>query len=302
MKVLITGASGLLGSALRPLLASEGRQVIRMGREASQLPDVITWNPARREIDRSKFEGFAAVVHLAGENIAGSRWSDEAKSRIRNSRIEGTRFLSEELAKLKNKPEVLVCASAVGFYGDRGDEPLTEESPPGIGFLAEVCQEWEAAAQPARDAGIRVVHFRFGMILSRKEGALAKMLTPFKLGVGGIIGNGRQYWSWISVDDAAQLCRFAIETKTLSGPVNAVAPEATTNAEFTKTLGRVLGRPTIFPVPAFAARLAFGEMADALLLASARVLPKVLESAQFPYRHRTLEGAFRALLGKEQAA
>jgi uncharacterized protein (TIGR01777 family) len=302
MRVLVTGASGLLGSTLKPLLTTGGHDVIRMGREKSNLPDVITWNPAKDQLDKTKFENFDAVVHLAGENIAGARWNPEVKSRIRDSRVKGTRFLCEELAKLKKKPEVLVCASAIGFYGNRGDEQLTEQSPAGTGFLADVCKEWEAAAQPARDAGIRVVHLRFGMILSPKEGALAKMLLPFKMGAGGVVGSGKQYWSWVSVDDAASMCLFAISKPELNGPVNAVAPQTVTNAEFTKVLGRVLSRPTIVPMPAFGAKMALGEMAEALILSSARVVPAVLEQSQFPFRHPTLEVALRALLGKVKIA
>lgn len=302
MRILVTGASGLLGSTLSPLLTTGGHEVIRMGREKSNLPDVITWNPAKDQLDKAKFENFDAVVHLAGENIAGARWNPEVKSRIRDSRVKGTRFICEELAKLKKKPEVLVCASAIGYYGDRGDEVLTEASSAGTGFLADVCKEWEAAAQPARDAGIRVVHLRFGMILSPKEGALAKMLLPFKMGAGGVVGSGKQYWSWVSVDDAASMCLFAISKPELNGPVNAVAPQAVTNAEFTKVLGKVLSRPTILPMPAFGAKLALGEMAEALILSSARVAPAVLEKAEFPFRHPTLEVALRALLGKVKTA
>lgn len=302
MRILITGASGLLGSTLQPLFKSGGHEVVRMGREKTHLPDVITWNPAKEELDRTKFDNFDAVVHLAGESIAGARWNEDVKERIRSSRVRGTRFLCEELCKLKKKPEVLICASAIGYYGSRGNEELTEQSAAGTSFLAEVCKEWEAAAQSARDAGIRVVNLRFGMILSAKEGALAKMLLPFKLGAGGMVGDGKQYWSWVSVDDAANICFFAINTKELSGPVNTVAPHSVTNLEFTKTLGRVLSRPTIVPMPAFAAKLALGEMADELLLASARVVPRALEQAKYAFQHPTLETALRALLGKARTA
>ncbi len=302
MRILVTGASGLLGSTLKPLLTTGGHEVIRMGREKSNLKDVVTWHPAKGELDKAKFENFDAVVHLAGENIAGARWNDDVKARIRDSRVKGTRFLCEELAKLKKKPEVLVCASAIGYYGNRGDEELTESSASGTGFLADVCKEWEAAAQPAQDAGIRVVHLRFAMILSPKEGALAKMLLPFKMGVGGVVGSGKQYWSWVSVDDAASMCLFAISKPDLSGPVNAVGSQTVTNLEFTKILGKVLGRPTIFPMPAIGAKIALGEMAEALLLSSSRVIPQVLKDANYPFRHPTLESALRALLGKVKVA
>ncbi len=224
-------------------------------------------------------------------------WTPAVKARIRDSRVNGTRLLCEALARLSNPPRVLVCASAIGYYGDRGDEVLDEASSPGSGFLPEVCQEWEAATEPARAAGIRVVNLRFGVILSPSGGALAKMLTPFKLGAGGRIGDGRQWMSWIALDDVIDAIAYALNTESLAGPANCVAPQPVTNLEFTKTLGRVLHRPTIFPMPAVAARIAFGEMADALLLASARVLPKELSAAGYPFRYPQLEGALRHMLG-----
>jgi uncharacterized protein (TIGR01777 family) len=239
-----------------------------------------------------------AVVHLAGENIASGRWTAARKARIRSSRVMGTRTLCETLARLSQPPKVLVSASAIGYYGDRGAEPLWENSAFGTGFLAEVCRAWEEATQPAVQKGIRVVLLRIGIVLSPAGGALAKMLIPFQLGLGGVIGSGNQYMSWIALDDVAGVIAHALVTDTLQGPVNAVAPYPVTNREFTKTLGRVLRRPTVFPLPGFAARLAFGEMADALLLASTRVEPKRLLATQYVFRYPELEDALRHLLGK----
>jgi uncharacterized protein (TIGR01777 family) len=244
-------------------------------------------------------EGFDAVVHLAGESIAASRWTDAQKTKIRDSRVQGTTLLSETIAKLATPPKVLVCASAIGYYGNRGDTILREDSTIGAGFLAAVCQEWESAAEPAKKKGVRVVHVRTGIVLSPRGGALAKMLLPFKLGVGGIMGNGRQYWSWIALDDVIGAFHHALKTESLYGAVNAVAPAAVTNQEFTKTLGKVLSRPTIFPLPAFAARLALGEMADDLLLSSARLEPARLLATGYKFHHPELEGALRDLLGKK---
>lgn len=298
MKVLVSGSTGLVGSALVPFLVSGGHEVVRLvrGRPA---PGVVAvpWDPQAGTIAAAQLEGFDAVVHLAGENIAG-RWTTAKKARIRSSRVEGTRLLADALAGLKRPSRTLICASAIGYYGNRGDELLREDSPPGAGFLAEVCREWEGAARPAAEKGIRVVHLRIGVVLSPAGGALAQMLTPFKLGLGGRIGSGNQYMSWIAIDDLIGAFHHALITESLRGPVNAVAPRPMTNLEFTKTLGRVLGRPTLFPMPAFAARLAFGEMADELLLASARVEPTKLASSGYRFRAPELEGALRHLLGK----
>jgi uncharacterized protein (TIGR01777 family) len=258
----------------------------------------IRWNPAAGEIDAAELEGIDAVVHLAGENLAARRWNAEVKREIRDSRVRGTRLLAETLAGLSSKPDTMISASAVGFYGDRGEATVDESSERGAGFLADVCSEWEAATAPAREAGIRVVNLRIGVVISGDGGALAKMLLPFKLGVGGVIGSGRQVWSWIALDDLVRAILFLLEQKTLSGPVNAVAPEAVTNREFTTTLGRVLRRPTIFPMPAFAARLALGEMADEMLLSGARVEPRALDSAGFVFAYPQLEPALRASLRK----
>lgn len=297
MKILISGSGGLVGSALVPALRSSGHEAIRLVRSTSsgtQSPmDSVTWDPLSGQLDPSRLEGLDAVVHLAGESIAARRWTPAQKTRIVESRVKGTRLLAETLAKLTPPPRELICASAIGFYGDRADQRLNEDSPPGTGFLANTCREWEAAAKPAVDRGIRVVHLRTGLVLASQGGALAKMLTPFRLGIAGIIGSGQQYMSWISLDDLVAIIAYALSTETLRGPVNAVAPKPVTNYEFTKTLGRVLGRPTLFPIPAFAARLAFGEMADGLLLASARVEPKRLLESGFGFRFPELEAAIR---------
>ena len=296
MKILVTGATGLVGSALIPLLAGGGHEVARLGRSAPGAGD-IRWDPDAGALEASALEGFDGVVHLAGENIASGRWNAARKRRIKESRVRGTLLLAETLAGLERPPRVLVSASAVGFYGDRGDEDLTEESPAGSGFLSEVCREWEAATEAAAGKGIRVVHARLGVVLSKGGGALAKMLTPFKLGAGGIVGNGRQYVSWITLDDTAAALAHLLATETVSGPVNLVAPAPVTNREFTKTLGRVLRRPTLFPLPGFVARVVFGEMADALLLASTRVKPVNLLGSGYVFRHGSLEEGLRAVLG-----
>jgi len=299
MIIAVTGSTGLVGSALVARLEGRGHLVRRLVRhEVKDAEREICWNPDTGEIDAAELNGVDAVVHLAGENIAGRRWSEDFKRRILKSRTTGTRLLAETLAQLEMKPSVLVSASATGFYGNRGDEAVDELSPSGNGFLAEVCREWEAAAEPAHDAGIRLVKLRIGPVLSPKGGALAKMLPPFKMGLGGVIGSGRQYFSWIALDDLLNAIVFALETESLVGPVNAVAPGAVTNREFTKTLGRVLGRPTIFPMPAFAARLAFGEMADEMLLGGVRVAPHELTAANFNFAYPELEPALRHLLDK----
>jgi uncharacterized protein (TIGR01777 family) len=273
MKIGVTGSRGLIGSELVRALTKDGHEVIRYNR--AQPPSL---------------DGFDVVVHLAGENIAG-RWTAKKKERIRESRVNGTRALCEVLTRLARRPKVLVCASATGYYGDRRSELLTEDSAPGTGFLAEVCRAWEAATEPAARAGIRVVNLRFGAVLSAQGGALAKMLPPFRLGLGGVIGNGRQFWSWVALDDAVGAIQHVIRRESLTGPVNVVSPRPVTNREFTKTLGRVLRRPTIFPLPAFAARLVFGEMADAALLASVRVEPARLMATNYRFRFPELAPA-----------
>ncbi|HKV37768.1 MAG TPA: TIGR01777 family oxidoreductase [Blastocatellia bacterium] len=298
MKLLITGSSGLIGSTLISRHSARDDEIIRLVRSPGRLPKgAALWDPEAGTIDSSAIDGVEAVVHLAGESVAGGRWTPERKARIRNSRVKGTSLLCETLAKLETRPRVLVAASANGYYGDRGDEILTEDSPCGAGFLAGLCKEWEAATQSAESAGIRVVNLRIGVVLSQHGGALRKMLTPFKMGAGGKVGSGSQYMSWIELTDLVDIIDFAIEQESMAGPVNAVSPNPVTNAEFTKALGRVIGRPTLFAMPAFAARLAFGEMADALLMASLRVHPKNLLDLGYSFKHPELESALRYLLG-----
>ncbi len=297
MRILVTGSSGLIGSSLVPFLTTGGHGVTRLVRSQKSGDEPVLWDPEAGTLDVARLEGLDAVVHLAGENIA-ERWTAEKKSKIRDSRVNGTRLLAESLARLGEPPKVFVCASAIGYYGDRGDEILREESPSGSGFLAEVCRQWEAAAQPAAEKGIRVANLRIGVVLSLAGGALAKMLPPFRMGAGGTIGSGRQYMSWIALDDVIGAIYHALTHETLRGSVNAVAPNPVTNREFTQTLGRVLSRPTLLPMPAFAARLAFGEMADELLLASTRVEPARLLATGFVFGYPELEGALRHVLGR----
>lgn len=301
MRVIVTGASGLVGRALVASLVADGHTVTRLVRGGGSAPGQgvtdASWDPSAGKVDAAALEGHDAAVHLAGESIAEGRWTDEKKRRIRESRVKGTRLLAETVAGLERRPEVLASASAVGFYGDRGGEVMTEESASGDDFLSEVCREWEKATLEASRAGVRVVHLRFGVILSAEGGALAKMLTPFKLGLGGRVGDGRQYMSWVDLADAVGAVRYAIDDKSLRGPVNVVAPRPATNEEFTRALGRALGRPTILPVPAFAARLAFGEVADALLLAGQRVEPARLTQSGYQFKYPDLDASLRHALG-----
>jgi uncharacterized protein (TIGR01777 family) len=297
MKMLVSGSHGLVGRALVRALIDDGHEVVRLVRHDRTLGTFeIEWHPNQGRVDAQQLEGFDAVVHLAGESIASGRWSDEKKRAIRDSRVKGTALLSETFAQLSQPPSVFVCASAIGYYGNRGDELLTETSGPGNDFLASVCVEWEAATRPAVEKGIRTVKTRFGIILDGNGGALAKMLTPFRMGIGGRVGDGKQWMSWITLEDVVAGLKFMLLDPAARGPVNFVAPKPVTNAEFTRTLGRVLARPTFFPVPAFGVRLAFGEMADALLLSSQRVEPVVLEEKGFPFYWPTLEPALWNLL------
>lgn len=290
MRVLISGSSGLVGTALCEHLTSLGHTAVPLVRGLGG------WNPALGELDTHRVKGFDAVVHLGGAGIADKRWSDDYKQTIANSRINSTKLLAARMSETRDKPKVFVVASAVGIYGSRGSRLLTESDEPGSGFLADVATQWEAAADEARDAGIRVVHARLGMVLDRHGGALAKMMLPFKLGLGGVIGNGEQYWSWIAANDVVRAITHVIDSPKMVGPVNMVAPHAVTCYEFVKTLGRVLKRPTIMPTPAFAVRLAMGQMADELLLASTRVDPKALRNAGFTFETPQLEDALRATL------
>ncbi len=297
MRIFITGSSGLVGSALIPFLTAAGHQPRSIVRKKTR-PTDVQWDPESGVLDHYALEGADAVVHLAGENIAARRWSAAQKSRIRDSRVRGTRLISEALTRLSTPPSVLVSASAVGFYGNRGTELLREEANSGQGFLADVCRQWEGATDSATRKGIRVVHLRTGLVLSAKGGALAKMITPFKFGVGGRVGSGQQYWSWITLDDLCGAILHSIQASTLHGAVNAVSPRPVTNIEFTQTLGRVLSRPTIFPLPSFVARLVLGEMADELLLSSARVEPAKLVATRYSFRQKELEPALRQLVGQ----
>jgi len=296
MRILLTGSSGMIGSALLTLLAADGHKVVRLTRGPATGRHIL-WNPEAGTIEPEDLEDFDAVVHLAGEPIVG-RWTAEKKAHILNSRVKGTRLLCESLAHLRNRPIVLVAASAVGYYGSRGDQVLTEESSAGSLFVSEVAKAWEAATEPASRNHIRVVNLRIAFVLSKEGGGLAKMLLPFKLGVGGRLGSGRQYLSWIALDDVVRVISHAILSDSLHGPVNTVAPQPVTNREFTKSLGSVLGRPTIFPMPAFAARMVFGEMADNLLLASSRVQPARLRASGYEFLFPEVKGALRHALGK----
>jgi uncharacterized protein len=296
MRILVSGSHGLVGKALIRSLTPDGHEIVRLVRGKPSGATEIEWHPNEGRLDAAALEGLDAVIHLAGESIASGRWTDEKKRAIRDSRVKGTTLLSEALARLTRPPSVFVSASAIGYYGNRGDELLTEKSAPGDDFLANVCVDWENATIPTIEKGIRTVHARFGIILDPNEGALGKMLTPFRMGIGGRVGDGKQWMSWIDIEDVVNGLKSLIENSDVNGPVNFVAPNPVTNAEFTKTLGHVLSKPTLFPVPAFAARLAFGEMGDALLLSGQRVRPVILEENGFVFRWPLLEDALRHLL------
>jgi uncharacterized protein (TIGR01777 family) len=293
-RILVSGASGPIGAALLPALKATGAKIVRLTRPGARLSaatgeERIPWDPAQ-PISPEAVSGFDAVIHLAGESIIG-RWTAAKKQKIRESRVAGTRNLAQALANAKVKPQVFISSSAIGYYGDRGDEILKEENSAGIGFLPDVCREWEAASEAATKAGIRTVQVRTGIVLSTTGGALAKMLTPFKLGVGGILGNGRQWMSWIDIQDMVGGIQHILKTDKMRGPVNMVAPAPVTNVEFTKTLAGALSRPAIFPVPGFVVKLAFGEMGETVLLGSQRVEPGRLSSSGYPFRFRELRAS-----------
>ena len=300
MRVLVSGASGLIGSALSAFLSTGGHTVVRLVRGPAEAthPDTVYYDPKAGTIDRASLEGVDAIVHLAGESIASGRWTARRRREIRASRVDGTRLLADAIAKMTRRPRAFVGASAIGFYGDRGDETVDESSPAGDGFLSEVCQAWESAAEPAAAAGIRVAHVRTGVVLDPRGGALATMLPAFRLGVAGRLGSGRQWISWVALDDVIGAIHHLLIRDDLSGPFCAVGPEPVTNAVFTKCLGRVLRRPTILAVPAFALRGVLGAMADDLLLASTRVVPTRLSASGYQHRHVRLEDCLRAVLGR----
>jgi uncharacterized protein (TIGR01777 family) len=298
MRIAITGASGLVGTALVPFLHDAGHEVVRLVRGTPRTPGEHRWSPDSGIVDADTLGPLDGVIHLAGENIAGGRWTAARKARIRDSRVGPTEALARSLATAPVKPAVLVSTSAIGIYGDRGHEVLTEQSASGQGFLPEVCQAWEAAADPARAAGIRVVHPRFGIILDSHGGALGKMKLPFRLGIGGRLGRGTQYYSWVGMEDVLGSLLFALTHTEVHGAVNVTSPNPVTNAEFTRTLARVLRRPALIPVPAIALKALFGELAEAELLSSKRVLPAALERAGFTFLQPRLEDALRFTLNR----
>lgn len=297
MKIAVTGASGLIGSALVPHLRAAGHDVMRLVRRPATAPDEISWDPTAGTVDLDRLAGTEGVVHLAGAGVGDHRWTDAYKQEILDSRVNGTTTIVRAITALDPKPRVLVSASAIGWYGDTGDRKVDETAPAGTGFLADVVRAWEAAAAPAASAGIRVVHPRTGLVVSGKGGAWARMFPLFKAGLGGKLGNGRQYWSWISLRDEVTALQALVEDDSYVGPVNLTGPDPVTNAEVTATMGRVLGRPTILPAPAFALKAVLGEFSTEVL-GSSRVMPEVLESRGFPFADRTIESAIRAALAE----
>jgi uncharacterized protein len=293
-RILVSGSSGPIGSALLPSLRAQGFGVTRLLRQSVSGSDQIVWDPSR-PLSPDLVSGFDAVIHLAGESIVG-RWTEAKKRRILESRAQGTGHLAEAVAKASQPPRVFISASAIGFYGNRGDEILREDSSSGEGFAAEICRQWEGATQPAAKVGIRTAQMRIGVVMSADGGALPAMLTPFRLGLGGRLGNGRQWWTWVSVRDVVGAIQHVLNHETISGPVNTVAPNPVTNAEFTRILASVLHRPAIFPMPAFAVRLIFGEMGEELFLGSQRAEPAKLVSAGYQFRHPDLRNALKEIL------
>ena len=301
MKVAITGSSGLLGSALVGALRGAGHTPVRLVRHDHPGPDEVAWDPAAGRLDAGALEGVDAVVNLAGAGIGDERWTDERKRLILDSRVQGTTLVSEAIAGLDRPPRVLLSASGIDYYGDTGDTVITEDAPAGHGFLSDVCVQWEGATAPAREAGIRTVLLRTGVVQSADGGALKRSLTPFKLGVGGRFGSGEQWWSWISIDDHVRAMLHLLEAD-VHGPANLTAPNPVTNQQYTKALGRELGRPTLLPIPMTGPRLLLGrELADTLLLASHRIVPAALEASGFEFRHPTIEACLAAVLSDEAA-
>lgn len=298
MKIVISGGTGLVGKEITSLLQQQGHEIWALSRQKTDIEKkIFHWDPLKKEIDPQALKDCDAVIHLAGENIGSSlRWTEEKKEKIRNSRVEGTRFLVEEILKSESPLKTFISASAIGYYGDTGDRPVDEKGASADDFLGKVCKEWEKAAEPLLEKGIRVVQARFGVVLSPNGGALQKMLTPFKLCLGGVLGSGKQFMSWIALDDLARALYFCLTENEISGPVNCVSPNPVTNQEFTKTLGKVLRRPTIFWIPEFKVKLLFGEMGKALFLQSSYVLPNVLEKKGFEFFHPHLEEALDSLL------
>lgn len=299
MKVAVTGSTGLIGSALAQEIIRTGHEVVRLVRKQGALAQgEVAWNPHTGRIDLRALQGVDMVVHLAGEDIAHGKWRDAKKLRIRNSRVNGTALLCKALASMRQRPKVLVSASAVGYYGNRGSEWLTETSPPGEGFLANVCRDWEAATGIAAQARIRVVNLRFGVVLSTQGGALGRMLPYFKAGLGGVMGSGRQYVSWVALEDAVAAILHVMSYRTLNGPVNVTSPEPLTNYRFTKALGSVLALPALLPLPGPVLRLFVGQMANEVLLSSARVRPAKLMETGFNFRYPLIENALKHILEK----
>jgi uncharacterized protein len=297
MKILLSGSNGLVGSELKNDLTNKGHNVISLIRNKNhESNSSVYWDYENKILDLDNLNEIDCVIHLAGENISAKRWTEKQKKKILESRTQSTNFLIKSISKLERKPHSFICSSAIGYYGNRGEEVLIEESEKGTGFLSDVCQDWERCTLPAKEAGMRVVNLRFGVVLSEKGGALKKMLLPFKFGVGGKIGTGKQYISWISIEDTIRVIDFCLKNDKINGPINVVAPNPVTNYELTKSLGKILNRPTLFPLPAFAARLVLGEMADELLLASTRVEPAILLKYGFDFKHTALDKALDKII------